>query len=198
MVDKGAEFMWIVEKKNIKKLLLFIVACLFILFVLVYVFLFVIGYIPYRREMFSDYDHFRRKANDFFLDKSPQSAEQFKYYWYKGYFDEIKAVSFDTDEKDYEIIKDYYKKECGENGKWGNDWAVNITNEMVTNDFIKEEELSFLAEISSEYMSKYEIIEYRASWKASDSRNMFGVIACKLRDDKYNIVLFDCKDAFPE
>ena len=190
--------MWIVKKNKIKRTLLYIVVCLFVFSGLIYGFLFEIGYIPYSREVFLNYDNFRNKANDFFLDGSPKSAENFKYFWYRGYFDEVKAVSFDVNKMDYEKIRDYYKMEFGENGKWGNNWSVNRNDEMVTNDFIKRENLDFLLEVSSREINEYKMIEYRASSTASNSRNMLGIMVSESREDKYNMVLFYCKDSFPD
>ena len=69
---------------------------------------------------------------------------------------------------------------------------------MVTNDFIKRENLDFLLEVSSREINEYKMIEYRASSTASNSRNMLGIMVSESCEDKYNMVLFYCKDSFPD
>ncbi len=63
---------------------------------------------------------------------------------------------------------------------------------------VKEENLEFILKVCSNDIKDYKIIEYRASSSASNSRNMLGAMVSDSYNDKYNIVLFYCKDSFPE
>lgn len=76
-------------------------------------FAFLTEIVPREYTFFLSYEHFCKKAHNYFLNETkPDSADNLKYYWYNGYFNKLRGIRMTLSQEDYEKEKEYYMNWC--------------------------------------------------------------------------------------
>jgi len=149
--------------------------------------------IPYTKTHFKSYESFCEKAKNDYPNKLPDSANDIQYYYHTEKFDHTSAVAFSVNSADFtSLSKDYIEWYL----EWTKDssWDVEYQNVALSENFIVEENLYFLKDVTDNKLDDYKIVEYIGNG-SSDIRNMSGVLG---NESTGRIIIFDCRDAFPE
>ncbi len=180
----------------IKKIILLCLILMIVLITIMFLWVFelTIGkeYIPTTKVKFRTYEDFLKKAGGGgFPKEEPESAQDTRYYYYEGYFDDYDAVAFTVNEKDYASLVDwyldFYKLYDNFSGK-------RYDDQVLPENFICDEKLDFLMKMTEDDLSEYKIIKY-ISCQYSDRRYMDGCIG---NENTGTIIIFHCIDAYPE
>ena len=106
------------------------------------------------KKDFKSYETFRKKTSDFYPDTIPnEETNDIRYYYLKGHYNNISAVSFIVDEKTYDEIKNKYDDFfCHDD--WSYDFIARY--QPLTEDIIKKDELKFITSFIPD-VNSYEI-----------------------------------------
>ena len=154
------------------------------------------------RRWFISSDQFLRLANPdpklgftgFFPEKLPVSAENPRYIYYDGFFDNIAGISFTLDTEKYQDMKEaylaFFQEEEAEHLRDIYFWYV--FDEKVTMEFLEDEGLDKLKTLFHEGVEdSYKVLAYDISASGHPSYYLRGVIC---NDDRNEIIIFNILD----
>lgn len=170
--------------------------------------------VPRKRTLFLSYDSFVDKASNIkntYPDELPSSAENIRYFHYRGGFDTKTGISFTVSQDEYQKLKQTYlsvylseEEEYSEGNSAGDARhqmegtdrrAENrnrfVFDERVTQEVLAEEELDYLGEIFHSEIDDYTFLAYEKVPTIGDGYYLDGVLC---NDDLSEMVFFAFKD----
>lgn len=185
-----------------------------LIFAAMWIWFWELGPLPYTRRWFINYDSFNKKTGiGPYPEELPASAEDIRYFYYSGWFDEKTGISFTVSQEEYQDLKETYlssyaAKEEEYQKKFQQrqedyrmnridyepkDWFWYVLDEEMTTDFLDNEGLDYLKKVFHNKTDNYTILAYE---KAASADALYYLSGIFYNDDTNEIVMFDFRDSF--
>ena len=135
--------------------------------------------VPRERTLFLSYDSFVDKASNIkntYPSELPSSAENIRYFHYRGGFDTKTGISFTVSRDEYQELKKTYRSVYLSKEEENRYECKFVFDERVPPEFLAEEELDYLGEVFQNKTDDYTILADKKLNGREDTYYLNGIL----------------------